>query len=224
MISKVFLYYPGFPTPQERVDWVKNALVSHCGMSVSVDTRPITDGSTEYYCVLGNSSNGKIWIEDDDDSASPNFFYLAFDSGEKVASSYRIDAGFGSTAQRVVIYSKNGIYLFNNQILLNIKAKDVYGENIFYTNAILSPGDVNFIGYYGEANCELVEIFSHFGLKSSNLYLTMRYNDLRYYIPNIFIVGHGFPEGAEFASADGDNVSIYSDGSCSMCVCMDHIL
>lgn len=220
MISKTFLYYPGYSTPQERINWVKNALVSHCGMSVSVDTRLVTDDSTKYYCVVGNTSKGKIWIESDGNAV---YFYLAYDDGEMFVRSSYTGYTFGSTAQRVVIYSKNGIYLFNNQILLNIKAKDVYGENIFYTNALYT-NRIPFIGYYGEANDEEIEIFSHYGLKRSDLYLTMRYNDLRYYIPNIFIVGHGFPEGAEFASADGDNVSIYSTGSCSMCVCMDHIL
>lgn len=225
MISKVFLYYPGFPTPQERVDWVKNALVSHCGMSVSVDTTLLTGSSTDYYCVVGNTSKGKIWIESKSNSVD---FYLAFDSGEKVTYSYNsLSSGLGSTARRVVIHSKNGIHLFDNKILLNIKAKEVYGANIFYTNALFYTGYyhdvIPFIGYYGEANYEIVEIFSRLGLGSSNLYLTMRYNDLRYYIPSLCIVGQNFPEGAEFASADGDNVCIYS-GGCSMCVCMDHIL
>lgn len=226
MISKTYLYYPGYSTPQERVDWVKNALVNHCGMSVAVNTRLVTDDSTEYYCVLGNSSKGKIWIWSGNGSVC---FYLAFDSGEKVDSlNIGIDTDLGDTARRVVTYSKNGIYLFNNQILLNMKAKDVYGANIFYTNALFYIGsyynDIPFIGYYGEANYEEVEIFSYWGLENSDLYLTMRYNDLRYYIPSLFIVGHNFPEGTEFASADGDNVCIYNDRGCSLCVCMDHIL
>ena len=222
MISKTYLYYPGYSTPQERVDWVKNALVNHCGMSVAVNTRLVTDDSTEYYCVVGNTSKGKIWIESRSGSVR---FYLAYDDGEEVASSYNgLSAGFGSTARRVVIHSKNGIHLFDNQILLNIKAKEIYGANIFYTNALFYGNGILFIGYYSEANYDAVEIFSHFGLKSSNLYLTMRYNNLKYYIPSLSIVGHEFPVGAEFASADGDNVSIYLNEGCSMCVCMDHIL
>lgn len=236
MISKTYLYYPGYSTPQERVDWVKNALVNHCGMSVAVNTRLVTDDSTEYYCVVGNTSKGKIWIESRSGSVR---FYLAYDDGEKaVLGSYSyVDAEFGDTARRVVIRSKNGIHLFGSDILLNIKAKEIYGANIFYTNALLYIGyyhdnwhndyyynRIPFIGYYGEVNCEIVELFSYLGLGGSDLYLTTRYNDLRYYVPSLFIVGHDFPVGAEFASADGDNVSIYSSGSCSMCVCMDHIL
>ena len=225
MISKTFLYYPGYETKQEVIDWIKNALVSHCGMSISVDTSLLTGSSGEYYCVLKNSARGRLWIQSDSYSFK---ICLAHDNGEMCDNIYNyITVNLGSYGRRVVIHSKNGMHFFDGKILLNVPAKEIYGQNLFSTNTLfyintdISP----FIGYYGEAVFTTVKIFSYLGLRgSSNIALTMKYNDTRYYIPNLFIVGQNFPAGTEFVSENGDCVSIRTNDYCSACVCMDHIL
>jgi len=244
MILKTYLYYPGYETSLERVNWLKNVLVDYCGMSVI--TGPTSISGTGYYCVLGNSSKGKVRIED----TGSIVLYWVDDAGNKYSANTGayIILDLSTSPRTFVIYSKNRICLcgtllssgalaVGSMLLLNVRAKEIYSGEVFNTNAFLDINQANlanrqsFIGLYGELvniNLTIIDFnptyMEESGLLDSPFCLTCRYNDGRYFIPSIFRVGNNFGHLSEFTDIHGDNLSLWAQQYGSFCVCMDHIL